>query len=58
MSSILTLPPEEVEAMLSGDALEVRCDACGRQYRVEVDELRDFRDAGGRRGVSKTDDAS
>jgi molecular chaperone Hsp33 len=55
MSSILTLPSEEVESMLSGDALEVRCDACGRNYRVEVEELRDFRDAGGPRGVSKTD---
>lgn len=48
MSSILTLPPDEVDAMLTGDALEVRCDACGRDYRVEIDELRDFRDAGRR----------
>lgn len=44
MTSILTLAPAEVEAMLGGDALEVRCDACGRQYRIEPEALRAFRD--------------
>lgn len=48
MSSILTLPSEEVDAMLTGDALEVRCDACGRNYRIEPEELRAFREAGRR----------
>lgn len=44
MSSILTLPAGEVDSMLAGDALEVRCDACGRNYRIEPGELRAFRD--------------
>lgn len=44
MSSILTLPEDQVEAMLGGDPLEVRCDACGRMYRIEIDALRAFRD--------------
>lgn len=44
MSSILTLGDDEVEAMLGGDALEVRCDACGRQYRIETAALRAYSD--------------
>lgn len=44
MTSILTLPDSDVEAMLDGDPLEVRCDACGRKYRITPDALRDFRD--------------
>ena len=44
MSSILTLPDDEVEAMLGGDPLEVRCDACGRQYVIATETLRAFRD--------------
>lgn len=43
MTSILTLPDVEIDAMLDGDPLEVRCDACGQQYRVEPAELREFR---------------
>lgn len=43
-ASILTLPEEEVEAMLGGDPLEVRCDACGRMYRIETAALREARD--------------
>lgn len=43
MSSILTLPDVEVDAMLDGDPLEVRCDGCGRNYRVAPAELRRFR---------------
>lgn len=45
MTSILTLPDAEVDAMLTGDPLEVRCDACGRQYVITPDALRDFRTA-------------
>jgi molecular chaperone Hsp33 len=45
MSSILTLPDDEVEAMLGGDPLEVRCDACGKTYTIELDALRAYRDA-------------
>jgi molecular chaperone Hsp33 len=44
MSGILTLPAAEVDSMLDGDALEVRCDGCGQNYRIEPDELRAFRD--------------
>jgi molecular chaperone Hsp33 len=45
MTSILTLPGDDVDAMLTGDPLEVRCDACGRRYRIEIEALRAFRDA-------------
>ncbi|MBE7451047.1 MAG: Hsp33 family molecular chaperone HslO [Kofleriaceae bacterium] len=44
MTSILTLAPDEVESMLGGDPLEVRCDACGTQYRITPEALRAFRD--------------
>lgn len=44
MSSILTLPPAEVDSMLDGDPLEVRCDACGAKYTITPDMLRGFRD--------------
>jgi molecular chaperone Hsp33 len=44
MATILTLPDGDVDAMLTGDPLEVRCDACGRMYRIELDQLRAFRD--------------
>lgn len=43
MTSILTLPVEEVDAMLGGDPLEVRCDACGRMYAITPEQLRAFR---------------
>jgi molecular chaperone Hsp33 len=43
MTSILTLPPEEVESMLTGDPLDVRCDACGQTYTISPDMLREFR---------------
>jgi len=44
MTSILTLPTAEVDSMLEGDTLEIRCDGCGRNYRIEPATLRDFRD--------------
>ena len=44
MSSILTLAEDEVEAMLGGDPLEVRCDASGRQYVIAPETLRAVRD--------------
>lgn len=44
MTSILTLPPDEVDSMLDGDPLEVRCDACGKGYVITPDALRGFRD--------------
>jgi redox-regulated HSP33 family molecular chaperone len=47
MSSILTLPPAEVDAMLTGDPLDVRCDACGRQYHIAIETLRAHRGATG-----------
>lgn len=45
MSGILTLPVEEVDAMIGGggDPLEVRCDACGRMYAITPEQLREFR---------------
>lgn len=43
MGSILTLPEDEIASILAGDPLEVRCDACGRGYVVEPEDLRDFR---------------
>ncbi len=43
MTSILTLPPVEVERMLDGDPLEVRCDACGAKYEIDPAALRSFR---------------
>lgn len=45
MSSILTLSPDEVDAMLTGDPLEVRCDACGRAYTIAIETLREYRAA-------------
>jgi len=50
MTSILTLPAGEVESMLSGDPLEVRCDACGAKYVITPEALRDFRAS---RGVAR-----
>lgn len=43
MMGILSLPPAEVDSMIAGDPLEVRCDACGKQYVIQPGELRDFR---------------
>lgn len=43
MTSILTLSDDEVESMLSGDPLEVRCDSCGANYVITPDALRRFR---------------
>lgn len=45
MTSILTLPTEEVDKMVSGDPLEVRCDACGQKYVISPQKLLDFRAA-------------
>lgn len=44
MTSILTLPSTEIDSMLEGDPLEVRCDACGAAYVITPDALRGFRD--------------
>ena len=41
---ILSLPPDEVDAMIAGDPLEVRCDACGATYVIEPDALREMRE--------------
>ncbi len=49
MASIMTLPDDEVDAMLTGDPLEVRCDACGQMYRIEIEALRAFRERHDRR---------
>ena len=46
MTSILTLPAADVDSMLEGDPLEVRCDACGKSYVITPDALRGFRDRG------------
>jgi len=44
MLSILTLPDTEVESMIAGDPLDVRCDACGSQYTIQPDALRELRE--------------
>jgi len=44
MTGILTLPTEEIDSMIAGDPLEVRCEACGRQYVIQPTDLREFRD--------------
>jgi molecular chaperone Hsp33 len=41
---ILSLPADEVDAMIAGDPLEVRCDACGATYVIEPESLREMRD--------------
>ncbi|MEZ4403298.1 MAG: Hsp33 family molecular chaperone HslO [Kofleriaceae bacterium] len=43
MTSIMTLPDPEIDAMLEGDPLEVRCDGCGRQYVITPAALQEFR---------------
>jgi molecular chaperone Hsp33 len=42
--AILSLPAEEVDAMIAGDPLEVRCDACGTGYTVQPEMLREMRE--------------
>jgi molecular chaperone Hsp33 len=44
MLSILTLPDAEVDSMIAGDPLDVRCDACGARYTIQPDALRELRD--------------
>jgi molecular chaperone Hsp33 len=51
LQSLLTLDDDEVASMIAGDALEVRCDACGTTYQIEPSSLRamrDLRDRGAR----------
>jgi molecular chaperone Hsp33 len=44
MLSILTLPDADVGAIIDGEPLQVRCDACGRSYVIDPDAVRAFRD--------------
>ena len=44
LQSLLTLDDTEVAAMIDGDALEVRCDACGTTYHIEPSSLRAMRE--------------
>jgi molecular chaperone Hsp33 len=41
---ILSLPDDEVDSMIAGDPLEVRCDACGATYTIQPDQLRELRE--------------
>ena len=43
MTSILTLADDEIESLLAGDPLDIRCDSCGATYVITPDELRRFR---------------
>lgn len=52
MLSILTLPDEDIRAIIDGDPLQVRCDACGASYVIDPDAVRAFRDQ--RRGVASS----
>jgi molecular chaperone Hsp33 len=45
---ILGLPAPDVDELLSGGTLEVRCDACGAEYQIEPDRLREVRALGQR----------
>ena len=42
--AILSLPADEVDAMIAGDPLEVRCDACGTGYTIQPEMLREMRE--------------
>jgi molecular chaperone Hsp33 len=44
MLGILSLPPDEVQSMIDGEPLEVRCDACGARYVIEPEALREMRE--------------
>lgn len=44
MLSILTLPDDDIRAIIDGDPLQVRCDACGASYEIDPDAVRAFRD--------------
>jgi len=41
---IVSLPDEDVDAMIAGEPLEVRCDACGASYTIQPSQLRELRD--------------
>jgi molecular chaperone Hsp33 len=41
---ILSLPADEVDAMIEGEPLEVRCDACGAKYTIQPESLREMRE--------------
>lgn len=41
LAGMASLAPDDVSSLLEGDALlEVRCDACGRRYTIEPNDLR------------------
>ena len=44
LQSLLTLADDDVGAMIAGELLEVRCDACGTTYQIEPTSLRAMRD--------------
>ncbi|MEZ4365514.1 MAG: Hsp33 family molecular chaperone HslO [Kofleriaceae bacterium] len=44
LQSLLTLGDDELEQMIAGDTMDVRCDACGARYEVEPSSLRAMRD--------------
>jgi molecular chaperone Hsp33 len=49
LNSILTLDDAEVRAMIDGDPLDVRCDACGASYVIDptaIAAMRTLRDRG------------
>jgi len=43
MTGILSLPDPQVEELLGGDPLEVKCEACGATYCITPELLRAFR---------------
>jgi len=43
MVGILGLPPADLEELLTGGTLDVRCDACGAEYKIEPEALRELR---------------
>jgi molecular chaperone Hsp33 len=48
LAGLGSLPGDELREMLDqGEALDIRCDACGKQYEVTIADLRALLDAHG-----------
>jgi molecular chaperone Hsp33 len=41
---ILTLGPDEIDSIIAGEMLDVRCDACGKHYPIDPIAIRSMRD--------------
>jgi len=50
LQGLLTLGDDEVEAMIAGETMDVRCDACGAHYKIDPLSLRAMRELQRRHG--------